>query len=1085
MAGGRYEERIRDLLADAGSAADQGDWAAVRDLAGAALTLAPGNTAAQELLQRADDTDPTSGERRQLTVMFCDIVGSTALSQDHDPELVREVLRSYQVTCDRAVRRYEGRVARFIGDGVLAYFGHPVAHEDDARRGVKAGLDLLEALRPVFDEVHERHGVDLRIRVAVHTGLVVRADMGTSTTPDRDAIVGEAPNIAARLQDHAPPGTLLISHDTYELVRPWFLVVPQGPVSLKGIDEPMRAYRVVAEGTDDDRVHAQADLTPFVGRDEELQVLLDAWEQVRSGAFRAVALSGQAGVGKSRLADVLRRRVEADDATAHLVPCSAFHGSTALHPIRRLLERVAGIEPHQGPDISLPKLWGAMEAVGQTDALPLVASLLELPPTSWCPAPEMEGPKLREELLGTLLAWVRAVAERRPILLIVDDLQWADPTTQELLGRVVAASVPGLLLVATIREDAKVPWPSATTIPLDRLSADEMADLARRTPEGRRLDEGHLEQLIERSDGIPLYLEELLRNAQVAHAGASPDSHIPAGLRDLLLARFAGPGVDLRLAQVLATIGHEAPLPLVAEVTRLDPALLTEQLGALVDAGIVTVIPGEPMSYRFRHHLLAELAYDTQLQGHRRQSHGLVADALITGPSDIPPAAPTVLAHHLEEAGRPAEAIRFLTAAAEAAHGLGANAEVSALVTHAMTLLDLVDGDERARLEFEVRLVRGTNAASILGFAAPQAVEDFTACQSLVASQVGSGGYLDDEDAVGGAERMWSATALWANLLLQGHLANADAVNRDLVAQLRPGGELRPYFETGPSYIHFFRGDYEEALRGLGDAERLVPSAPLPVRLTVPSDPAATNRAHLAFVLGVRCRFAEARRMSDDAVAFAEGLAFPAGPFSLCYVLSMRASLEAMAGDLDAVEAYTGQLLEVAERHGYTFWTILGGFYDAYRQMRAGVDGAEQRCQMSLMLMQSVGVLVWVPYFHASVAAAHLGAGRPDDALALLATGSAIATDTTAHYWSAELTRLDGLARLATGDPAGLDRLADAAALAAERGALLHELWALTSLVEHAPTDGHRPALADLVERVGSGAPPADVAAARTALARA
>jgi class 3 adenylate cyclase/tetratricopeptide (TPR) repeat protein len=1082
MAGGRYEERVRDLLADAGSAADQGDWVAVRDLAGAALALAPGNAAAEELLQRADDTDPTSGERRQLTVMFCDVVGSTALSQDHDPELVREVLRSYQVTCDRVVRRYEGRIARFIGDGVLAYFGHPVAHEDDARRGVKAGLDLIEALRPVTDEVRERHGVDLRIRVAVHTGLVVRADMGTSTTPDRDAIVGDTPNIAARLQDHAEPGTLLISQDTYELVRPWFLVVPQGAVVLKGIDEPMRAYRVVDEGPEDDRVHAQADLTPFVGRGEELQILLDAWDQVRSGAFRAVALSGHPGVGKSRLADVLRRRVEADDATARLIPCSAFHGSTALHPVRRLLERVAGIEPHQGPDIALPKLWSAMEAVGQTDALPLVASLLELPPTSWCPAPQMEGPKLREELLATLLAWIRAVADRGPVLLIVDDLQWADPTTLELLGRVVATSVPGLLLVATIRDDAKVPWPSATTIELDRLSVEDLTDLARRTPEGRRLDEGHLGQLIERSDGIPLYLEELLRTAQVANAGAAPDSHIPAALRDLLLARFAGPGVDLRLAQVLATIGSEAPLPLVAVVTRLDSGLLAQQLAALVDAGIVAVIPGEPTSYRFHHHLLAELAYDTQLQGNRRQCHGVVADALMTGPSDIPRAAPTVLAHHLERAGRPAEAVRFLTAAAEAAHGLGANAEVGELLTHAMSLLDLVEGDERAQLEFDVRLVRGTNAASILGFAAPQAIEDFTACQGLVALQVGSGGFLDDADAVGGNERMWSTTALWANLLLQGRLADADALNRDLVGQLRPGGDLRPYFATGPCYIDFFRGNYEEALRGLEDAERLMPDATLPVRLTVPSDPRATNSAHLAYVLGVRCRFEEARRQSDHGIAFARGQAFPVGPFSVCYVLSMRASLEVMAGDLDAAAAHTDQLLQVADRHGFTFWTIVGGFYEAYTQLRKGIEGADQRCQMSLMLMQSVGVLVWAPYFNASVAAALLEGGRPEDALGMLATGAAIAADTTAHYWSAELARLEGVARLATGDPGGADRRRDAVRLAAERGALLHELWARTALMEHVGGDAERAALAEVLERVGEGAPPADVATARALL---
>ncbi len=417
MAGGRYEDRVRDLLADARRCADHGDWAAVRDLAGAALALSPGSADAQALLERADGADPASGERRQLTVMFCDVVGSTALSQEHDPELVREVLRSYQVTCDQVVRRYEGRIARFIGDGVLAYFGHPVAHEDDARRGVKAGLDLLEALRPVIDEVRERYDVDLRIRVAVHTGLVVRADMGSSTTPDRDAIVGETPNIAARLQDHAEPGTLLISHDTYELVRPWFLVAPLGRHRREG-------HRRAGAGVPGGRGGARRDPGPRAGRPQPRSsggprsCRCCSTRGTRSAPVgpQVVAVTGQPGVGKSRLADVLRRRVEADDGAARFVSCSTYHGTTALFPVRRLLERVAGIEPHQAPDIALPQLWSAMEAVGQTDSLPLVADLLELPPTSWCPAPELEGPKLREELLATLrgLGASRRRARARP-----------------------------------------------------------------------------------------------------------------------------------------------------------------------------------------------------------------------------------------------------------------------------------------------------------------------------------------------------------------------------------------------------------------------------------------------------------------------------------------------------------------------------------------------------------------------------------------------------------------------------------------------------------------------------------------------
>ena len=1087
MAGGRYDERVQDLLDDAEASAARGDWAAVRDLAGAVLALASGNAAAaaaaQELRERADEAAPSSGERRQLTVMFCDVVGSTALSQEHDPELVREVLRSYQVTCDRVVRRYEGRVARFIGDGVLAYFGHPVAHEDDARRGVKAGLDLLQALRPVVDEVRERYEIDLRIRVAVHTGLVVRADMGSAATPDRDAIVGDTPNIAARLQDHAAPGTLVISHDTFELVRPWFLVAPRGELELKGIDRPVTAYEVVDESPDDARVHAQADLSPFVGRAEELEVLLEAWEDVRKGEFRAVAISGQPGVGKSRLADVLRRRVEADDGTARLVPCSSYHGSTALHPIRRLLERVAGIEPHQDPDVSLAKLWTSMESVGQADALPMVASLLDLPPTAWCPAPELDGPKLREQLLSTLVRWVRAATERGSLLLVVDDLQWADPTTQELLGRVIADPIPGLLLVATIREDTKVPWNAVTVLSLERLSADHLGDLARRSPEGRRLDDDHLEQLIERSDGIPLYLEELLRNAALANGGVRADSAIPAGLRDLLLARFAAPGVDLGLAQVLATIGPEASLPLVATVSGVESSLLDLHLSALVDAGIVEVVPGDPPAYRFRHHLLAELAYETQLQTARRRSHGVVADAFLAGPSDIPMAAPTVLAHHLEEAGRPAEAIRFLASAAEAAHALGANTEVGELLARAMGLLEVVGADERPMLEFDVRLIRATNASTILGFAAPQAIEDFAVCRELVAGQVGAGGYLDDEGVAYGQEVLWAATGLWATFLLQGRIQDADEVNRNLVAQLNPAGGLHDYFQIGRCYVDFFEGDYRAATAGLEASTVLAPGALMPERLTVPSDPRATAMAHLSFCLGVQCRFDEARVRCDEAVAYARTIAFPVGPFSLCYVLSMRCSLEVMAGDIDASRVYAAELAEVADRHGYTFWTLLAGYYDAYLDLCKGAEGAMERCEMSLLLLQSVGVHIWAPYFRAAVTAAHLRAGATAAAFASLTAATEVAEQTGAHYWSAEIARQDGEVRLASGDDSGIDRLRDAVALAQAQGATLHELTARTSLARATGDAKDLGELATLLEGAAAGAPEPVAAAARAALA--
>ena len=1043
---GRFDDRVRDLLDDAHGAAERGDWAAVRDLATAALALSPGNPEAEELCEAAEQGAPQSGERRQLTVMFCDVVGSTTLSHERDPELVHEVLRSYQATCDAVVRRYEGRIARYVGDGVLAYFGHPRAHEDDARRGVKAGLDLLDGLQPVVDEVRERYDLDLRIRVAVHTGLVVLADMGTATTPDRDAIVGEAPNLAARLQDHAAPGTLIISQETYELVRSWFLVSPLGELHLKGFGDAVRAYRVVEEAGDDDPVRARIDLSPFVGRDEELASLNFHWERVVDGGTGSVALTGPAGIGKSRLADVLRRRVEVDGGRTLVTACSAFHRSTALHPLRRMIERAAGIEPHLQSDLAHARLWTLVEAAGSAEHLSFLASLLELPPTEWCPAPELDGPQLREKVLAAIEAWVRATAAGGPTLFLLEDLQWADPTTEELLGRLVRAGLPGLLLAMTARDDVKVPWSSTDELALDRLSPDELTDLARRLPEGRQLPLDELERAIARSDGIPLFLEELVRTSSISMAGRAGTEHIPPALRDLLLARFAAPGVDLRMAQLLATIGAEVPLPLLSAVAQVTADRLHEELAALVDAGIVELVPGEPPTYRFRHHLLAELAYDTQLHAARRAAHLAIADALLDGKGTGVTDGPVVLAHHLERAGRTDEAILALVTAAEEAHHLAANAEVDELLARAFALLDSVPPDRRPALEFEVRLLRGSHAASILGYAAPQASEDFASCLELV-DAIRTTGFADgnvDEGWIEG-ELVWAGSGLWAVFLIQGRLTDAAAISRAMVDQLHEGSDLHQLFDTLEGFDQIFRGDfakgcdtlerYLEAYRGV------VPSN----RMALPSDPGATAHAHRAFALAAQGRASEARAEVERGLARAREVDFPRGPFTVCYVSFLAGGAELILRDIEASRVHVARGKELAERHGFTFWTIVCGYYDGFYDLYDDVEGAGDRCAAAIAVLRAIGAVVWLPSWLGSLAELQLRHGRLAEARALIEDACSTEAATEATFWSGELGRLRGELEYAEGGN-GAEHLRRAADVAAQQGARLFELRALTAL---------------------------------------
>ena len=907
--------------------------------------------------------------------------------------------------------------------------------------------------------------------------------MGSAATPDRDAIVGETPNVAARLQDHAEPGTLIISHDTYELVRGWFLVAPLGPIELRGIEGAMRGYQVVGEASEDARVHAQADLSPFVGRTEELATLTHAWTEVSAGGSGVLAVSGQPGVGKSRLVDVVRRRAEADEATVLAAGCSSYHGADALYPVRRLLERAAGIDSHQDPDLALPRLWTALEAVGQVEALSLIADLLDLPPTPWCPAPELEGVKLREQLLTTLVGWVRASAARGPMLLVIDDLQWADPTTIELLGRVVHSQIPGLLILLTIRDDAKVPWSAATVVTLDRLSGDELSVLARRLPEGRALSPDHLERVIQRSDGIPLFLEQLLRTS--ALAAGDEEAHastIPAALRDLLLARFAAPGVDLRLAQVLATIGTEAHLPLIAAVSELLPSVLDQQLAALVDAGILTILPGDPLTYQFHHHLLSELAYDTQLQAARRQVHSDVADALVAGHDTSASTGPGVLAHHLKRAGRAGEAVAALTQAAEAAHGVGAHAEVIDLIDQAFTLLETVDADQRNALEFEVRMVRGIHESSTMGYAAPQAVEDFRACLDLIADVV-TDGYLDDEgtDQRSREELVWSASGLWATFMLQGKLDAADELNRSMAARLRPDGELHPFFVSVRSFVDMFEGDYPVAIPGLARSVTTMAGFDRSIRRSVPGDPAVAALAHLSFALGTTARFDEARARSDDAIAMARDMPYPSGPFSVCYASSVRAGTEISAGDIAAARVFANEVAELAERHGFTFWAVIAGYYVALLDLHDGVDGAADRARGMIGVLRSINVLVWLPSFIAGVSAVLIRRGDVAVAEELLEDAAQVADATGARFYSAEIARQQGEARIALDLPGGVDLLRAATELAVDQGATLFELWARASLCRHTGDADDLAALAALVDSLGPGAEAVakDIAAAK------
>jgi class 3 adenylate cyclase/tetratricopeptide (TPR) repeat protein len=1031
----RFDQRVGELLTDAEHAVARDDWAAVRALAAAALALEPANSEARRLLVDADARAPRPGERRQLTVMFCDIVGSTPLSGRVDPEVVRDVMVAYQTVWHDAISQFGGQIFQYQGDGVLAYFGHPTAHEDDALRAVKAGLSLLARVGELEEQHRRERGIELGVRVAVHTGLVVIGEVGAPAQPSHDAVVGETPNIAARLQEHAAPGTLVISESTYELVRGAITARALGTRELRGVARPLEVYEVVAEISEPHRAERG---TPFVGREAELAHLSELWELVSEGGGSAILMRGEAGIGKSRLGEVFLRRVTTGRGMAIACTCSRYHTATDLYPVRRLVLSACGVD-QTAPRERVRRLRDALSALDLEQHHPLFVTLLGLPHEDWCPPPELDGLLLRESMLSALVEWMAACVQRSPHLVVIDDMQWSDPSTLDFLARVVARRLPGLMLLLLGRGDFRSPWSEATvtTVELGRLSEAALAQIAAELPEGRDLSPARLARLMDRSDGIPLHFEELVRTAGVsplppASEAPAPRSEIPSTLLDPLLARLGGPGVDLALAQTLATIGHEVRHELVCAVAGLADGDLRARLSGLIAAGIIETDDREPPTYRFRHHLLGELAYEIQLLPIRVRRHSEIADILTAAPLGAAPTDGGMLAYHLEHARRYAEAIDAYVRASRVLQSHGAHAEATVQLNHAVDLLPSVsDERERKSLELTVRQWRGFSAVSTMGFAAPDAVIDYERCLELC------------REMKLGSEQLPSLTTAWSYYALQGRLAEAD----ELIARRRELGDLGSDAVPeagGIGAVEFFRGRYTDAAREIDEflatPYALLPS--VPDEWPLPNDSVGTLRAHLAVTQWIMGEPGAARDSMRVARTRAEQLGFPHGPYTLAYVLSMTSLMAYLAGADDAALAATDEMLSIADRHGFAFWTMCAHVHRGIIGARRGDAHALESLSGSANNWRALGVEVWAPWYLTEQGAGCIVVGDLPKALALFDDAEATAEGTDARFYHAETLRLRGEARLAGGDDHGVDDLARAVAVAHEQGARLFELRA-------------------------------------------
>jgi TOMM system kinase/cyclase fusion protein len=1022
---------------------------------------------------------PPDAERRQLTVLFCDLVDSTALASRLDPEEWREVVRAYQATCAKVIARFEGHIAQYLGDGLLVYFGYPLAHEDDAPRAVRAGLGMIEAVAQLNTRLEPERGVQLAVRLGIHTGLVVVGEVGGDTRHETLAL-GETPNVAARLQGIAAPNTLVISTTTFQLLGGFFACQSLGPARLKGVAQPLAVYQVLHESTARSRLEAagSSGLTPLVGREQEIALLRERWAQVKDGLGQVVLLSGEAGIGKSRLVQVLTGQVAAEPQ-AWLTPCqcSPYYQNTALYPMIDLLQRVAlRFDREEFPPQKLGKLEGFLVQYGLSlaEAVPLLAALLSLPlPADYAPlivSPERQ----KQQTLQALLTILLRIAAQQPVLFVMEDLHWVDPSTLELLSLLVdQGPTARILALWTFRPDFSPPWTGRshlTQVTLPRLPRRQAAEMAGRVAHNKALPPAVLEQVVAKTDGVPLFVEELTkmvlesgllyaREDRYELTGPLPPLAIPATLHDSLMARLDRLATVKALAQLGATLGREFAYELLQAVSPWDEATLQQGLHQLVAAEFLYQQGVPPQAtYRFKHALIQDAAYQSLLRSTRQQYHQRIAQVLEAHFPETAETQPELLAHHYTEAGLGGQAIPYWQRAGQHAIERSANVEAVSHLTRALTLLKtLPDAPERRQQELTLLTALGTPLVLTKGHAAPEVEATYARARAL-------------------CQQLGDAPQLFAALLglrryyqHRGELPTAHELGEEL---LRLAERLDDRGLLVRAHMML-----AEVLWWLGEFARTRAHAEQGLALYDPQQ----DRDHVFRFgndSGVCCRFFAAHALwvlgypdqalqrSDEALALAQELAHP---FTLVFALQHAARLHQFRREPHRVHAWADAAIALSRERGFSQFLATASMECGWALAGQGqVAAGLAQIRQGLAAYQATGAhprscdLAWL-------AGAYGLVGQPGEGLAVLAEALAAGQKSGEHLYQAELHRLTGellLARSAEDHAAAETCFQRALDVARRQEAKALELRAAMSLSHLWQQQGKRVAARELLAPV-------------------
>ena len=1046
-----------------------------------------------------------AADRRQLTVVFCDLVGSTALSARLDPEDMRQVIHAYQDACSGVLARYDGFVAKFFGDGILAYFGFPRAHEDDAARAVHAALDIAEAMPSLQTRAREK----LSVRVGIATGIVVAGDIVGQGSSQEHVVVGDTPNLAARLQGLAEAGGIVVSAATRRLLGDRFRLKDLGRHVVKGLAEPVEAFAALGLSQSESRFDAAhtSRLTGFVGRAAESAELLARQRRAWAGHGQIVLISGEAGIGKSRLCAWLADEVVETPHARLRYQCSPYHRDSALYPFAQQFERAAGIAAQEPPEVKLDKLERVLSPATHrlNEVAPLIASMLSIPFGARYPALTLSPDQQRHLTLSALRDQMEGLAKTQPLLILFEDAHWADATSLEVLDLLLEsiARLRALLLI-TFRPEFEAPWlalPGVATVALGRLDRVQAETLVTRVTGGRELPAEVLAQIVAKTDGVPLFVEELTKNVLESGLlvegldryrldGPLPPLAIPSTLQDSSMARLDRLAGVKDIAQIGAAIGREFSYPLLRAVVGRDEPTLRAALAQLEESELV-FRSGEPPAarYAFKHALIQDTAYESLLKSRRQVLHQKIAETLREHFADIVEAEPELLAHHFTQAGLAETAIEYWGRAGELALYRSAFKEAIAHLGKAIEMAEWTGararsamGDSAAPSQrlTQLHLAYGNALIAARGHGALETTAAFARAREL------------SSGAENPAEQFSIYYGLWAGSFVRGgELTAMREVSSAAVelAERYPGTGEAAMAHRMRGMTNWYQGDYANAQVHLERALAMFdPDRDCDLAFRFGQDIGVSFMNYLALALWPIGEIRRAQELESAALARAQETGHVA---TLAYAASYRSIFEMMRLDARAAEPYAAQTLELGRLHGLSLSAGYASVVSAWAQAQLG-DRAQGIAQMRQGLdnLRRQGFTLITPLFDAFLADLEAERGEIDAALGVLDRTFADIGRTEHRTFDAEIHRVRGKTMLkrnpANTSPAE-EAFLTAIAVAREQGARSFGLRAALSLAKlyqsaARVTEAHA-VLAPALEGFASTAEMTEIAEAQALLA--